>query len=159
MISDQLKSGLLHLSDLMQGEATPWWIIGSTALVLSRIEGVEPDDIDVVASGDCLRRVLAKANIAETPPKPHPKFSSTPYQRIKFEGATPIELMGDLAVKNSSQHIPVTFQTRIKVQIASTTLFIPSPAEQIALFHLFGRDKDLAKAAMLEQQIADQTRP
>ena len=61
MISDQLKSGLLHLSDLMQGEATPWWIIGSTALVLSRIEGVEPDDIDVVASGDCLQARLGQS--------------------------------------------------------------------------------------------------
>lgn len=150
MISRRLQAGMDHLAGLMAGEEEPWWIIGSTALVLTGVEGIEPDDIDVVASADCLRRVLAKAGIAETAPKPHPQFRSSPYQRIEFEGATPIEFMGDLEVQTRSKPARVAFGSRSEVRLGDSVFFIPSIKEQIALFRLFGRGKDLSKAALLE---------
>ena len=117
----------------------------------SGIEGSEPDDIDVVASGACLRRVLARAGIPEAAPKPHPQFRSSPYQRIETYGAAPIELMGDLHAQKAAKFMRIVFDHRMELTIGGSTIFIPSIAEQIALFRLFGRDKDLAKAALLEK--------
>jgi hypothetical protein len=153
MISPRLQAGLDHLAGLMQGEPEPWWVIGSTALVLTGIAGVEPDDIDVVASGSCLRRVLAKADIDEIASKPHPQFCSSPYQRIELEGATPIELMGDLHVLTRSKLARVVLESRSEIRAGTAVVFIPSIAEQIALLRLFGRGKDMAKAALLEAHV------
>ena len=150
MMDVRLRSGLVELSRLMIGERERWWIIGSTALVLAGVEGVEPDDIDVVASGDCLRRLLIRAGIAQTESKRHTRFRSDPYQRIAFSGATPIELMGDLEVDTGDGFHPIQIAGREMVTIGTNTVFIPPVSEQIAIFRLFSRNKDLAKAQLLE---------
>jgi hypothetical protein len=157
MISPRLQAGLDHLARLMQAEAEPWWIIGSTALVLTGLDNLEPDDIDVVASGDCLRRALASAGVDEMAPRPHPRFHSSPYQRIEWQGAAPIELMGDLRVKTPVEAVRIVFESRISVLAGRSELFIPSAAEQIALLNLFGREKDLAKAARLRAFVMPRT--
>ncbi|MGL4488318.1 MAG: hypothetical protein ACRCU5_02610, partial [Rhizobiaceae bacterium] len=86
----RLQTGLLRLAELMNGEVEPWWIIGSTAMVLSGVDGIQPDDIDVVADGNLLRRVLAKAQLTAFEPKPHHQFRSNPYGRIPVAGGVDI---------------------------------------------------------------------
>lgn len=81
-------------------------LIGSTAMVLIEVDNIEPDDIDDVASGVCLRQVLAKTGNAPALPTGHKKFHSVPYRRISVVNGTHIELMGDLAV-----HDGIKFQS------------------------------------------------
>jgi hypothetical protein len=155
MISPRLFAGLNHLAGLMHEESEPWWIIGSTAMVLSGIDGIEPDDIDVVASGTCLRRVLANVGMTETASKPHPQFRSRPYQRIEFSGMTHDthridgRFRGSNLLENGSSGVrnPLTYPRR------RCSRLVPSIAEQIALLRLFGREKDMAKAALLEAYV------
>ena len=154
MMEPRLKSGLKELSRLMIGEGEPWWIIGSAALVLSGVVSVIPDDIDVVASGECLHRLLGRMNIAAVKPRQHERFRSNPYQRIVLPGQTPIELMGNLEVDTGGGFQPLVIHGRKKVSIEGMPLFIPPVAEQIEIFRLFGRDKDLAKAALLSSRHA-----
>lgn len=146
----RLEKGLSRLAELMAGEHEPWWIIGSTALVLSGIEGVVPDDIDVVGDGAMLRRVLVKAGAVESDPTPHAQFRSSPYIRIKVDGGTDIEFQGDLELRENGAWMPLTFASRVQVAVGTASVFVPAIEEQAAIFRRFGRPKDLAKAGMIE---------
>jgi hypothetical protein len=146
----RLENGLLRLVELIDGEQEPWWIIGSTAMVLSGIEGVLPDDIDVLADGDTLRRVLAKAGVSEVAPKPHYQFRSNPYSRIPVAGGVDIEVQGDLELFEHGVWTGLKFASRVPVVLGNATLYVPGLEEQFQTFLRFGRAKDLEKAALLK---------
>ena len=118
MIDGRLEKGLLRLAELMAGESGPWWIIGSAAMVLAGIGGVKPDDIDVVGDGRMLRRVLARAGVAEAAAKPHLQFRSSPYTRIKADGGTDIEVQGDLELRDNGDWAPLTLRAMFKLKLA-----------------------------------------
>ncbi len=155
----RLENGLLRLTELMEGETAPWWIIGSTALVISGIDGITPDDIDVVADGDTLRRKLAKAGVVEIPPAPHAKFRSNPYGRIKVDGGVDIEFQGDLDLWENGACTRMVFVSRIQVVVGNAAVFVPEIEEQYEIFRRFGRPKDLAKAKLIENYIVSSNRP
>jgi len=147
----RLETGLIELAKLMAGTSEPWWIIGSTAMVLAGVEGVTPDDIDVVADAKLLQRLLG---VIESEPKPHAKFRSNPYTRIKVIGGLDIEFQGDLALWENSVWTPLTFASRIEIRVKDSFVYVPSVSEQLQIFRRFGRLKDLAKASVLEVFIA-----
>ncbi len=146
----RLETGLFRLLELLDGEQEPWWIIGSTAMVLSGIEGIVPEDIDVVAEGDMLRRVLAKAGVTEVAPKPHNQFRSNPYARIPVAGGADIEVQGDLELFENGAWTRLNFASRVPVPLGNATLYVPCLDEQVRIFRRFGRAKDLMKAALLK---------
>jgi hypothetical protein len=153
VISARLETGLRAVAAFMNDADKPWWIIGSAALVLSGVQGVEPDDIDIVCDGKSLFWLLESSGIKVYPPSPHKQFRSSPYQRIQVANGTPIELMGDLQVHDGTAFRALKISSRETVRAAGTTFYLPSIAEQIAILRLFGRSKDLAKAALLEELI------
>ena len=79
----------------------------------------------------------------------HHQFKSTPYQRIQFPDAVPIEVMGGLEISTGGDWNRLDLKTRLPVSGFGAPLWIPSIEEQIAVFELFGRPKDLAKAKIL----------
>jgi hypothetical protein len=151
--SARLETGLVALADFMADADKPWWIIGSAALVLSGVQRVEPDDIDIVCDGETLFQLLEGSGVKIQPPLPHRQFRSIPYQRILVPNGTPIELMGNLEVHDGTAFRTLCISSREAVRAAGKTFYVPSIAEQIAIFRLFGRSKDLAKAALLEDLI------
>lgn len=153
MISARLETGLQALAGFMTDVEKPWWIIGSAALALSGVQGVEPDDIDVVCDGETLFQLLESSGVKVLPPVPHKQFRSNPYQRIEVANGTPIELMGDLEVHDGSAFRALSINSREAVMAAGKTFYVPSITEQIAIFGMFGRGKDRAKAALLEELI------
>ena len=137
------------------GEAAPdgaddWWVIGSAALVLAGVEGVEPDDVDLIGARATILRFLACWGVAEGEPDPHGLFNSSPYLRVEAESRVPIETMGDLHVFRDGSWMPLIPRSRIGIDVAGTRLFIPALAEQRDIFRLFGRPKDMEKARLVE---------
>lgn len=152
-MDERLEKSLSHLVTMMTGAREPWWIIGSTAMVLSGVEGIHPDDVDVVADGKMLQRI---AGVPESEPKPHEKFRSNPYTRIKVAGGMDIEFQGDLALWENNKWTQLSFCSRIETRINDILLYVPSLDEQLLIFRRFGRAKDLAKARILEAFIQRQ---
>jgi hypothetical protein len=150
MIETRLEVGLVRLAELMAGASEPWWIIGSTAMVLAGVVGVMPDDIDVVADGKMLQRILQDANINVVEPLPHAKFRSMPYSRIKVVGGADIEFQGDLDLRENGQWQRLLIASRVQISVGEAVVFVPSLDEQLRILRRFGREKDLAKAALLE---------
>ena len=133
--------------------AGDWWIIGSTAALLSGFNAFEPDDVDLFGHCDVMTAFVRALGHEPVASPNHHQFKSTPYHRIKFPGATPIEVMGGLEVLCAGQWQSLSIKSRVEISGFGAQLWVPSIEEQIAIFHLFGRPKDLAKAAILRWSI------
>ena len=124
-----------------------WWIIGSAALALGGID-VTPGDIDVFAASDVIETARRTLGVAARPSSSE-LFRSSPYFQVRPEGGLEIDFMGALEVRSASEWIGLHIESRISVTIGSATLFVPSLEEQVAILRLFGRPKDLARAALI----------
>jgi hypothetical protein len=147
----RLETSLIQLAKMMAGTNKPWWIIGSTAMVISGVRGLTPDDVDVVADGEMLQRLLG---MTEPRHKPHEKFQSSPYVRTSVAGGIDIEFQGDLALWENDKWTRLLIGSRIEIRISDVVVYVPSLEEQLQIIRRFGRPKDLAKATVLEAFIA-----
>jgi len=127
-----------------------WWIIGSTAVALLGIE-VTVADVDVIASTDVMSDVIAKIGLEPLPPKADSLFRSRPFARLEQPDMLAIEFMGGLQVNGPDGWQPLIIASRQAVRAGTATVYIPSPQEQIAIFHRFGRDKDLKRANLVSR--------
>jgi hypothetical protein len=150
----KLETSLIQLAKFMAGTSAPWWIIGSSAMVVAGVDGVIPDDVDVTADGPMLTQILEDAVGAIAEPLPHTKFRSLPYTRTKVVGGLDIEFQGDLDLWENGDWQRLKINSRIAVNVGDTVVYIASVEEQLAILRRFGRDKDLAKASLLEAFIA-----
>ena len=125
-----------------------WWLIGSTALMLSGID-VEPQDVDVLASTATINAFIANLGGGVVLGSANERFRSQPFCRVEVEGGLPIELMGDLEVQSRGNWQALEVTTRVPIETETGTVFVPTLDEQAAIFTLFGRPKDLAKAELI----------
>ena len=135
-------------------DADDWWLIGSTAALLAGI-ALMPDDVDLFGGTATLDAVVRNLGGATVSGSPSQHFRSTPFCRITIEGGLPIEVMGDLEVGRDGQWRPLRIRTRIPVSFGSGQVYVPDLAEQAAIFELFGRPKDMAKAALVYEKLQD----
>ncbi len=125
-----------------------WWLIGSAAAHLSGID-LEPQDVDVFGGRATIERFLANLGVVTQAGSQSDRFRSTPFQSLSVENGLPLEFMGDLHVRDGDEWHPLRLTTRVSVNTPYGRVYMPSLAEQKAVFELFGRPKDLAKAAMI----------
>ena len=126
-----------------------WWIIGSTAALLAGVDSFNPDDVDLFGKSEVMTAFLRPfGHEPVSTPNPH-QLKSNPYQRITVPNATPIEVMGGLEVFSEGHWRNLVVKTRLKVNGFGAPLWVPSMLEQVTIFEMFGRPKDLAKAAIL----------
>jgi len=146
----RLAAALQEIAHAAPAGRDDWWIIGSAALVLAGVEGVEPADVDLLGSADTLSLFLDNWHEQPAPPKPGARFRSDPYYSVDRRGCLPIETMGDLEVLSESGWRKVVPTTRLGVEIGGLPVFFPALDEQLAILRLFGREKDLAKIRLIE---------
>ena len=124
-----------------------WWIIGSAALALSGVE-VKPRDIDVFAASDVIEAARQALGVAAMP-SGNSRFRSDPYFQFCPDGGLEIDFMGALQVKTEEGWVDLRIESIVQIACGSVTLFVPSIAEQGRILRLFGRPKDLARAALI----------
>ena len=127
-----------------------WWIIGSAALVLAGVEGIEPDDVDILCSRGTAHAFAAGWDAIAIDGQVGDRFRSEPYLRTFIPGCSTIEVMAGLEVMIDGAWQRATPASRLPVEVEGGTLFVASLDDQIATLRLFGREKDLAKAALAE---------
>lgn len=121
--------------------AAPWSLVGSGALILLGAPVDQAADLDVVtniAGAGRLRTAWAAwlcAGEAKTPDGP---FRSEDFARYETPWG-PVEVMGGL---------------RVRGRLLDVSGPLPPAAEQLRVLRLFGRPKDLAKAAIVEAWLA-----
>jgi hypothetical protein len=137
-------------------DATDWWIIGSAAAVLCGID-MDPQDVDIFGGMETIRRFCAALGSRPKPAAPNARFKSEPFEVFAGDGLLPIELMGDMQLRRDGAWTPLKVSSRIGIALRAGTVYVPSLAEQAAIFTAFGRDKDLDKAAQVRRKLEGST--
>ena len=142
MSPDDLLVLLDRLKPDLDAVATPWTLIGSGALILLGLPLGAANDLDIVTSAEGAGRLRTLwsdwlgSDGARVPDGP---FRSDDFARYETPWG-PVEVMGGL--KAHGEPLVVT--------ACHAVLPIPTAQEQLRILQLFGRHKDLAKAAQLE---------
>lgn len=137
MTPHDLRHLFERVSEDLDDFAAPWAVIGSGALILAGAPLEEASDLDVVCGVDGaqrLRAVWAEWRLPDDDKAPDGPFRSEDFSRY----ATPwgqVEVMGGLRVRGRA------------LQLSRP---IPPAEELLAILRLFGRPKDLEKAAVVE---------
>ncbi len=151
MTASALEAGLQQaVPVLARTFRDPWWIIGSAAMALAGVPDIVPQDIDVLCSHDDADRLRLRWRM-------HEAGDSRPRDGMRFRSAfsryehlpVPLEAMGGLEVMTADGWRALEVREDIRTVHAGCELRLPTLAEQRRILHLFGRDKDLAKAARL----------
>jgi hypothetical protein len=145
-MTQALTRTLDFLSEVMPREPS-WRVIGSAALWLSGVPVLpHPEDVDVVASSEVIDAVRQALSVPlPAAPKPDDRFRSHPFFQYRPDGGVVIDFMGDLEVF-SGEWIRLHFESCVGVG----GIWLPGLNEQIAILHIFGRPKDLARIAMVQ---------
>lgn len=148
-MTDDLAATLEVLASAAHELRQPWWVFGGAAMVLAGLEGLATPDVDVMAAPQDARRLIAALGgvIVEDPG--HGLFRSRVFGKASAT-PVPIEVMADMDVRAGAEWTRVAFATRLPIALDAGPVFIPTIDEQIATCRLFGRPKDLQRAARLE---------
>lgn len=152
-MTPELAKGLQALAAAMADATDPWWIIGSAAVALHGAEGLTVADIDLLTSRAEALRLAAAWGATPDPPGDSTLFRSAVHFEHRLVGAT-IDVMADLEVNAPDGWTVLRPASRVTVPVGAATLYAPDRAELIEILRLFGRPKDLARAALL-RTVAD----
>ncbi len=142
MSPDDLLVLLDRLKPDLDAVAMPWALIGSGALILLGLPLGAANDLDIVTSAEGagrLRTLWSDWLGSKGDRVPDGPFRSDDFARYETPWGS-VEVMGGLKVRDA----PLVIGAR------HAALPIPTAAEQLRILRLFGRPKDLAKAAQLE---------
>lgn len=152
MVAARLAATLAALAPALPVLRGDWWLIGSAAMALLGVDDLEVADVDLLASPEDAAALLNALGVAGTPGAPSERFRSEMFGR--WMGAPlPVEVMGGLHVRHGDSELRLVPRTRVSFGVDRTDLFTPSIAEMIEICRLFGRGKDLERAAKLKAML------
>jgi hypothetical protein len=155
-MTDHLPEPLIATLDILVSAAAglqdPWWIFGGTAMALAGLEALHVPDVDILASPRDARALIEAlhGHLSEDPGEG--LFRSQVFGQI-LTTPVPVDVMANMDVRDGGDWTAVTFQTRVPIDLDGATVFIPTVSEQVATCRLFGRPRDLERAARLETLI------
>ncbi|WP_296678223.1 hypothetical protein [Novosphingobium sp.] len=143
-----LRSALIDVSTIMAPARHDWWIIGSAALALHGFDPGPVGDVDVLLDPRDFQQVLAPLAIDSAAGGDADRFRSDMFATW-YGGALPVELFAGFSVREGQTWQQVALRRRQPVDLDGQRLWVPPPAELHALLLRFGREKDLARAALI----------
>jgi hypothetical protein len=148
-LAEPFQAALASAADLAAGARDRWWVIGSAAAALHGAETGPVRDIDLLMSARDAATLLRANGVEPKPGAPDERFRSRVFGIVPLD-PLPLEVMGGLHLRAAAGWSPLRLRTRERVRIGDGEVFVPAAAELVRLFRRFGRDKDLARAAALE---------
>lgn len=146
-LTPALATTLERVAAAMTGAREPWWVIGSAAVVLHG-GATGAKDVDVLLSVRDVEAVATGLGMTAGPGGEHPLFRSARF--LRWDGAPlPVEFMAGFAVRSGDAWWPVEPVSRERVAIGHEVVFVPARDELRAMLLRFGREKDVARAALL----------
>ena len=142
------RSALRDVSGALAPARDPWWVIGSAAVALHGADAGEVGDVDVIVSLSDFDRLEASGLIKPIEKRARDHFNSEKFGRGSV-GGYEVEYFANLRVFANGEWHLVEFDEAEFVDFQGTEIRIPTRADLIALLELFGRAKDLRRAAAL----------
>lgn len=152
MTPTDLARLLERLAPALERVGEPWVIIGSGALMILGLPLEDCPDLDILttaAGAERLEGAWAEWRAGGYAPDPVAPFRSRFSRYEAPEGG--FEVMGDLELNTAEGWRPVRAEAVERRAFGRGAWPIPTGTEQLRILRLFGRPKDLAKAAELER--------
>lgn len=150
-IKERIIQTLIEVADKFQKVKSEWYIIGSSAMILSDIRLGETSDIDILtthAGSDELQHSLREYMEVAPKTKEDDLFRSN-FARFSLP-LMDMEVMGGLQVKKNGIWQNVCINDFCEISIGNMVVKIPTLDEQKRLLLLFGRDKDLKRIKLFD---------
>ena len=150
MTRDDLARLLQRLAPDLDAQAEPWTVIGSAAIILAGVDWPDCADLDIAttaAGAAQLETAWAAWREPDYAPDPDAPFRSRFSRYDLAPGA--VEVMGDLEVRTPAGWTRLNPGAPTWHAFDGRTWPAPDLTGQIAILRMFGRPKDLSKAAML----------
>lgn len=144
----KLRETLPTVAGAMAPSRDSWWIIASAAAALHGAE-TSVSDVDLLVSPRDGEALLARLGTVGAP-TPSDRFRSDLFGRWEAP-PLPIDIMAGFHALGHDGWQPVLPATRVAIPLGDATLFVPDIPELIAHCRLFGRPKDIARAAILQR--------
>jgi hypothetical protein len=152
IVQPMLRQTLNLLPRLTGPCEDPWWIVGSAAMTLIGLQGLEVTDVDLIMTPQDARRVLAAVDLPNQADGGAGHARSDVFGRI-VEHALPIEIMGGLQLRGDEGWRRVEPQTREIFRLDTGPIYTPSAQELRELTLASGRPKDLVRARALGERL------
>lgn len=149
-IKEKIFSALKESYPSLKQLRDDYYIIGSTALILSDIEIEHTNDIDILVSerdAEWLRNEWKSKKINITPDA-SVLFRSN-YSRYNFSDIE-IEILGSLEVNKDNTWTPLVIKDFTIFETNDFQVKIPTLAEQVRILNFFGRKKDLDRLKLIQ---------
>lgn len=151
-IREKIIRTLMEVADKLQIKSD-WYIIGASAMILSDVRVGETSDIDIITTNigsDELQNSLSEYRETAPKTKEDDLFRSN-FARFNLP-LMDIEVMGGLQVRKNGMWQNVCICDFNEISVGNLMLRIPTIDEQKRILLLFGRDKDLKRISLLDQQ-------
>jgi hypothetical protein len=146
----RLQRTLTHLLVHAPKGRTDWWLIGSAALSVMGLD-VVVRDVDLLTTLEGGQAWLAAFGVEAVPKSGDAKFRSKVFKSLAVIGGLELEIMGDLMVNTPDGWQGLIPQTRRAISTPAGMVYVPETAEMLAILTLFGRPKDMDRAALLRE--------
>lgn len=127
-----------------------WWLVGSAAMTLLGVEGLEVADVDLLAQPDDARALLGRLGARWAVGEASDRFHSQVFGRWRG-GPLPVEVLGGLHVRVDATWVRLQPSSRQAIDCRGVRFYVPSVAEMIEICAMFGRAKDHERAARLRR--------
>lgn len=145
-----LEALYADLAPALAGLNELWCVIGSAAMLIGGAPVEDCPDLDIMTTergAEALEAAWEARRDRAYAPGGAELFRSR-FSAYAFPTGR-VEVMGDLLLLRDGVWKPVAIPTAVEGWLGGMSVNIPDRAAQIDLFRLFGRPKDLAKAALL----------
>lgn len=147
-MTPELAQALSAVAEALSDAQDDWWIIGSAAVSLHGVAPVTVADIDILTTPEAALRLAGRWRVTPDPPGGDALFRSAVHFEHQLAGRT-VDVMAELWVHGPVGWAVLHPKTRVPIAVGDATLYAPERAELIEILQLFGRPKDLERAALL----------
>ncbi|MFM5884463.1 MAG: hypothetical protein ACKOQ3_03895 [Novosphingobium sp.] len=143
-----LRETLVRVAAAMAPARAPWWIISSAAVALHGADPGPVGDVDVLFDAADAPAVLGPLGLRAEKGTGNGLFRSAVF--ATWHGPPlPVELFAGFQLCESGHWKTIVPASREAIMLGGHTLWGPSRSELQAMLLRFGRDKDRARAALL----------
>lgn len=153
-LPDGFADTLSRAAALLNARRMPWMLMGGSAMMLYGVEEGQVDDIDIVLHSSDAERIAQNLSIANHADRGSERFRSTHLLHPDL-GPVTVELMAGFAIHADGVWHDIKPEAQVIGQIGGQDIHLPSLTRLAEIFRLCGRDKDMRRAALIDQKQRD----
>lgn len=144
------RQTLVEAARALDAAGLDWCVFGGAAFALHRSTSDPVPDIDVWVPPDAGEALSTVAGLRDCSDGGTARFRSR-RRLVGTFGPVPVEILLGFEVRTAGRWEPVAIGERAAIALGDVSITVPERTELARLFRLIGREKDIARADILER--------